>query len=162
MINRKVLFNFVMSLTLAASVIAATWQSASGDVRTQTKVVKAMPGSWSVNGDTAAQGEFKALITFNSDGTMIADEPSAFETAGHGTWIFKGGSEVGYTFIVLIGSPSNEFSGTIKVVGTLRLAGGDNIWSGPFKVEVKDPGGNVVFSDTGTLTGTRIQVEPLD
>jgi hypothetical protein len=52
-------------------------------------------------------------------------------------------------------------SSKLKVVGRLQYddKGG---WSGPFKIDVLDAGGQVVFTDHGTFTLTRIAVESLD
>src|SRR5262249_1180852 len=48
-------------------------------------------GAWEALGATAAQGDFKALLTFTSDGVVLADEPGgAFETTGHGNWTRNG------------------------------------------------------------------------
>jgi hypothetical protein len=35
-------------------------------------------------------------------------------------------------------------------------------WRGPFKIDVLDPSGNVIFTDHGAFTLTRIAVESLD
>ena len=122
---------------------------------------KNLAGSWAVTGQTALQGTFYALMTFNSDGTVIADEPSAYETAGHGAWQEIGHGQIGYTFVALIGSSTGAFTGSIKVVGTLQLDSNHRGWTGPFRVEVFDPNGTLVFSDNGTFKGSPVKVEAL-
>ena len=121
---------------------------------------KDVVGAWLVKGNTAIQGQFNVLMTFHSDGTMSADEPSAYETAGHGTWTKRGPSQYAYTFLAFIGSASGAYSGWIKVVGTVDL--GRHGWDGPFRVDVKDPGGNTLFTDSGTFNGRPITVERLN
>lgn len=162
MIRKNVVINFALALTIAALAITGASQSMSSNLKAQGKITKALPGSWEVVGETPSQGQFKALITFTSDGSIIANEPSAFETAGHGSWNTVEPSQVAYTFLTLIGSATGEFSGSIKVVGTLQIDATQVKWSGPFRVDVFDPNGNAVFTDSGTLTGTRIQIEPLN
>jgi hypothetical protein len=119
-------------------------------------------GSWSVEAVTITQPPFPALMTFTSDGSVIADEQlNPVETPGHGNWIYKGNGKVAYTFVAFLGNPDGTLGGKIKVVGMLEFDGGKKGWSGPFKVEVIDPSGNALFSDTGTFTLTRIAVEKM-
>jgi hypothetical protein len=119
-------------------------------------------GSWDVTFETAIQGgPFKALMSFSADGTMLTAEPSAHETGGFGGWLATGSRTAAYTFRSYLGSPTGENTGSIKVVGKLRLDRNQDHWRGPFRVDVFDPSGNLVFSDTGTFVADRIRVEPL-
>jgi hypothetical protein len=120
-------------------------------------------GSWQVKVTTPTQGTFPALLTFTTDGSLIADEPgsSPFETSGHGNWIGKSSEEIAYTFVALIGSTNGSLSATIKVVGTLKFDSGKDSWSGPFKIDVTDPSGQVMVSDRGIFNLTRIAVEAI-
>ena len=162
MITKNVVIKVALVLTIASLAITGSSQSMTSSFKAQGKISKVLPGSWTVVGETPAQGQFKALITFDSDGNIIADEPSAFETAGHGSWALSDANQAAYTFVAFIGSATGAFTGSIKVVGTLQLDAAQVKWSGPFRVDVSDPGGNLVFTDSGTLTGTRIQVESLN
>lgn len=90
------------------------------------------------------------------------EPPSPFETSGHGNWISTGRRDVAYTFVALIGSAEGPLSVKLKVVGTLRFDSAKDTWNGPFKIDGFDPGGNVIFSDRGTFSLTRIAVERLD
>jgi len=109
------------------------------------------------------QGTTLALLTFTSDGIVLADEPSnGFETTGHGNWVATGGTQVAYTFQAYVGSPTSQISASVKVVGTLQFNAVQDKWSGPFKVEVFDPSGNLLFSDRGIFRGARIQIESLN
>jgi hypothetical protein len=121
-------------------------------------------GSWNVVVTTEVQGiTFPALLTFSDDGGMIADEPpSPFETSGHGNWVSAGRRDVAYTFVSLIGSAEGPLSSKLKVVGTLQYDAGSDNWSGPFKIDVFDANGQVIFTDHGTFSLARIAVEPLN
>jgi hypothetical protein len=148
----------IVAVLLSALAIAQTAQAGGHD--RQEKLL----GSWEVVVTTVGQGTtFPALLTFTDDGGMIADEtPSPFETSGHGNWISTGRRDVAYTFVALIGSAEGPLSAKLKVVGTLRFNSANDSWSGPFKIDVIDPSGNLILSDQGTFSLTRIAVERLD
>jgi hypothetical protein len=110
-----------------------------------------------------SRGISKCPLTFTEDGNVIADEPpSPFETSGHGNWVSTGRRSAAYTFIALIGSAEGPFSAKLKVVGKLRLDADKGTWSGPFRIDVLDPSGQVIFTDRGTFSLTRIEIERLD
>jgi len=112
---------------------------------------------------TATQGTFPALLTFTDDGGVIADEPPfPFETSGHGNWVSTDHQEVAYRFVALIGSTEGSLSAKIKVICTLRFDPSQGTWNDPFKADVTDPSGNVIFNEHGTFSLTRIVVERLD
>jgi hypothetical protein len=121
-------------------------------------------GSWEVVVTTVGQGTtFPALLTFNDDGGMLADEtPSPFETTGHGNWVSTGRRDAAFTFVALIGSAEGPLSVKLKVVGALHFDSVSNTWSGPFKIDGFDTNGQVAFSDHGTFTLARIAVERLE
>jgi hypothetical protein len=64
--------------------------------------------------------------------------------------------------VALIGSAEGPLSAKLKVVGKLRLDAYKGTWSGPFKIDVIDLNGQVILSDRGTFSLTRIAVERLD
>jgi hypothetical protein len=117
-------------------------------------------GAWLVEAVTPTQGAFPALLTFSSDGTIMASEsPSAFESTGHGNWIHTDDGGIAYTFIALQGNEESKQTSRIKVVGALQAAGDQGGWSGPFKVEMVDSKGQISFTDRGTFTLSKIAVE---
>jgi hypothetical protein len=152
------ILGLISALLLATLAIAQTAQ-ANANSRSEKLL-----GSWNVVVTTEVQGStFPALLTFSSDGGMIADEtPSPLETSGHGNWVNSGRNEAAYTFVALIGNPDGTLSTKLKVVGTLQYDASNDSWSGPFKIDVFDAGGQVIFTDHGTFSLTRIAVEPLD
>jgi hypothetical protein len=74
------------------------------------------------------------------------------------------GRDVAYTFLTLFGTSAGagENNGSAKVVGTLHFDAHDGGWSGPFKIELFNKAGEVLFSGTGTIQLTRIAVEALE
>jgi hypothetical protein len=144
-------------LLLAALALAQTTQ-ANASNRSEKLL-----GAWNVVVTTEAQGTtFPALLTFSDEGSMIADEPpSPFETSGHGNWASIGRREVAYTFVSLIGSAEGPLSAKYKVVGTLKYDANSDSWHGPFKIDVLDASEQVIFTDRGTFSLTRIAVEAL-
>jgi hypothetical protein len=124
-----------------------------------------LAGAWSVEVTVEIQQlSFPGLLTFTSDGIVLAEEPpSPFETTGHGNWVATGPREAAFTFLALFGGgPGGNVSATGKVVGKLEYDPRADNWSGPFKIQVFDPDGNEIFADRGTFSGTRIAVETLD
>jgi hypothetical protein len=122
-------------------------------------------GSWNVAVTTPNQGTFPALLTFTADGSVIgAESPNPFESSAHGSWVRSDQGEVAYTFVALFGSQEGKNTGKLKVVGTLHFDDdGDKArWRGPFKIDVFDASGQVIFTDQGTFSLTRIAVESLD
>jgi hypothetical protein len=158
--SKRTMVMFVLgliSILLIAAFLVAPATQAGSDNRSDR-----LHGSWSVVITTPGQGAFPALLTFMGDGSVIADEsPAPFESTGHGNWVNRGHGEVGYTFVALYGSEQGANTGKLKVTGTLQYDEGADGWRGPFKIDIFDAGGQMVFTDRGTFSLTRIAVEPL-
>lgn len=122
-----------------------------------------LPGAWHAVTTPSGQAGFPALLTFTSDGALIASEPPGpFESPAHGNWIRRG-RDVAFTFFVLFGGPqgAGQYTGSAKIVGTLHFDADSGGWSGPFRIQVFTPTGVAVFTNTGTVQLTRIEVESL-
>lgn len=123
-----------------------------------------LPGAWSVEVTTGSQGTWSSLMTFTSDGTMLADEPPGpGETTGHGNWVPQGRNGARFTFraFLAVELAPGVVTSDLKVVGEPEYDSASDTWTGPFKIQIFDPEGNPVFEDTGTFKGTRIPVEHL-
>lgn len=119
-------------------------------------------GAWLVAVAMPGQDHFPGLLTFNSDGTLMASEsPSPFESTGHGSWQMADSGTVAYTFVALFGNAEGKNTGRLKMVGRLHNADGQDDWSGPFKLESTDSLGKITFTACGTFALTRIAVESL-
>ena len=135
-------------------------------------------GSWAMT-ITAAEPPglppFKGLITFTRDGEVFESRrlyvPATpfgplLETPGHGAWRRTGEGRFAVSFQFLLqAAPNNQIFTNGEDLGTdnIRLLiepdAAGNSFTGTFKSQVKDPGGNVVFEARGTVAGSRIRAE---
>jgi hypothetical protein len=162
MIRNTIAYRCASMLLALALIIAGVSANGLNSARAQNKKVKGLAGSWDVAATTPTQGSFNVFISFFDDGNVIADEPGSEESSGHGNWSATGGPNVAYTFKSVFGNANQQVLASLKVVGTLQYNVAQDNWTGPFKIEVFDPNGNLVFSDRGTFTGTRIAIEALN
>ena len=86
---------------LAAFVGSQPSQAQSGESNRLHKLT----GAWSVETTVEIQqATFPTLMTFTSDGIVLADEPpNPSETTGHGNWVATGPRSAAFTFRVLLG-----------------------------------------------------------
>jgi hypothetical protein len=119
-------------------------------------------GSWNLIITVVNQNAtFPGLLSFFSDGNVIADEtPSPLETSGHGNWVSTGKNAAAYTFVALIGNIEPNQWLKLTVSGTLTYDPEADQWNGPFTIVAVDQDGNEAFSDTGAMSGTRITALP--
>jgi hypothetical protein len=125
-------------------------------------------GSWLVTYDVQAFGvPIPILLTFGRGGVMIeSDSPAPTPVGslgivilsnGHGAWESKGGSEFAYLYRKLI-YQQDGFTpfGTTRTSATgIPSADGTQLQA-TLSIEFLDTNGEVVFSTTGSATGTRI------
>jgi hypothetical protein len=137
-------------------------------------------GSWM--GTATATGvplpPLLTMLTFTGDGNVIEAHrpflPPAISpvgpllvTAGHGAWARTGDHQFAVTIALLYeGTADNPtFSGQVALLEKVRFKIAydpqSDTLSGNLVDELRDPGGNLVFSGPGTFTATRIGVEPL-
>ena len=158
--HRKVIAPMIAAvIVMLVSASATAPRSALAD-----QGVNRLPGSWRVQITTAAQGSFPGLLTFTSDGAVIATEsPGPFESPGLGNWVRRG-RDVDLTFLVLFGSPAGggRNTGSAKIVSTLHFDPRSGGWEGVFRIQVFNTAGAVLFEDCGEFQLTRIEVEKFD
>jgi hypothetical protein len=117
--------------------------------------------------DTGTQAPFTGVETYHSDGTVaeltLADYLPPQATPGLGLWERTGEGEFAVNFYgVVIGSTVNpEFQGTYKVVSKLTTNNKGDEFSGPAKVEIFDPSGNLALTLDAIAQGRRAVLEPL-
>jgi hypothetical protein len=139
---------------------------------------RTLAGSWAMTviaTNPPGLPPLSSLITFTSGGEVIESRRGylpfspfgpILETAGHGVWdrTRRGDFVATFTFLVQA-APNNpvfvagESLGTDKI--RLRVTVDGDTFSGVFASEARDASGNVVFAASGTLTGTRLPLEPL-
>ncbi len=111
---------------------------------------------------------FKVLHSFTRDGrtTVLlpfgASGPNVGDTrvGGLGEWIRTGPREFAVTEFFFDSQDTAAPLQRSRLKLTLN-EGGDS-FSGPFRYEVIDTDGNLLFSDDGTFSGKRLNVVPLD
>jgi hypothetical protein len=131
-------------------------------------------GSWlcTVNAPDNAPpfDSFKALWSLTGDGILITSAqgdvtPVPFPTTStaYGAWVQTTGRQYAASFVaILYDVQTGDNLGSIKLSQSIVLNASGDEWSGPFKVKVFDPDGNVVATLNGTVDAKRITVEPLD
>jgi len=131
-------------------------------------------GSWRVSlAVTGGMDQESALDTFTADGTVLASvkpvspaPPGApfgqtFASLMHGNWTVVGPNQVALTLVRLQTDESGNYLGTVTVPAVGEVSSDGQGLSGSFTYDVADPAGNVVASGTGTLEGTRLEVQPM-
>jgi hypothetical protein len=167
---RKTL-NWMLAAVVAFGVMS---QGASaGGPNNGARHNKSLAGAWFINVTPTLIPSFVSIGTFGADGTLtnISSVSLAFppgtaasgvpESPGYGVWVKKGAHTYAITFLTITQDGTGTFSGSQKVRSTVTIGPGGNQLTGTFQVDVFDAGGSLLGSDTGTLTGTRIKVEPL-
>jgi len=154
----------IVSLGMTACVSPGTFSASAAESASQANAegqLKKLVGAWQIQATAEGQGiTFPGLVTFTSDGVVLADEPpSPFETTAHGAWIATGPRTAAFTFLTLVGSQAGPLSLTYKVAGTLEYDAGADTWQGPFTIQIRDDKGNEVAADHGKFSGARIAVE---
>ncbi len=145
---------------IASLAIAAAPVVAAGD--------QAAVGWWQLTIATGGPQTSLSLVTLAADGTaVVADTPVGsdaqgnvtYASAGHGAWQADGKDGFALTFVEMNvdGEGSLVYIVTIDVQGTVN---GDAM-SGSFVGTATGPDGSVFGNFPGTLTGTRITVQPM-
>ena len=124
---------------------------------------QSIEGAWdvSISGvpDCASAGTIATR-----DGLVLAASCYASEGAGYGVWARSGNGQFAITFT------GNSFNGGVvvgkyKVRATVTLAPDGNSFSGTYRTDVLDVAGNPLsppVAITGTVSGVRIKLEPLN
>jgi hypothetical protein len=163
--SRSIVSGTRVAAIMALTVVATPNHGAAGAKGGDTKGPKTVVGAWLVDVTPVIQPAFVSLTTFTEDGGVIETNSLAIgsppETPGHGRWHRTGSRDFTMTFWNILGDGSGGFAGTAKIKAAVRVHTNGDAWQGTFEVDVYDPTGTEVFSDSGTVSATRIKVEPL-
>ena len=153
-----------LSLTMAlvmSAVAAPTEVAAQGTPNGGKTVV----GAWFNTVTPTSVAPFVGLGTFSADGgvTNISSVSlaSPLESPGYGQWTMTAPGTYAVTFLTITADAAGHHILTSKVRANLRMGASGDEFTGDFQVDVFDPSGLLLGSDTGIVTGTRIKVEPL-
>jgi hypothetical protein len=130
-------------------------------------------GTWRVVVNDASGLTHPGTVTFAADGTLLVSIPpvlpapegapvAQFEySAGNGVWASTGERAVAFTFDLLATDDVGTPLGVFTVRGTLDLTEKGDGYDGSYDVVVTDPSGQVSPAGGGTITGTRMMLEPI-
>jgi hypothetical protein len=83
------------------------------------------------------------------------------ESPGYGEWVRTSRHGYAITFHTLLGDGAGNFVGRGKIRSTITVGPEGDTFTGAFQVDVFDAAGGLLFSDTGTVTASRLRVESL-
>jgi len=131
-------------------------------------------GSWlltvNIPGNAPPFDSFNALWALTGDGILVssaqgdtAPTPFPSNTSAYGAWAQTGENKFAATFLsILYDGQTGQNMGRFKLRQTMILNDAGDTWSGPFRLNVYDPNGNLVATVDGTAQAKRIKVEALD
>jgi hypothetical protein len=126
---------------------------------------KTIVGAWFSTVTPTVIPPFVSLGTFTADGGLVNTSSlslgTPLESPGHGRWVRIGRRTYDVTFFTISADAAGNHILTSKVRAKLTLSADGNEFNGAFQVDVFDPNGELLGSDTGTIRSRRIEVEPL-
>ena len=164
--------SIVLAIFLAVACFA---QSAKERVAVESSIgaSQAIVGSWylTVTSDTFPV-PFRGMVTMSEGGGVIGSaqgdvllQPPAgvppVATAAHGAWSRTSNREFLFTFRQIFYTADGTYAGGAKIRNTATLDAFGSSMSGQLIVEYYDANDQLVFTGTGTFTGTRIVAEVL-
>lgn len=162
--RRQCPFVLVMVAVLAAS-NPISFAQGPGDAHLQGNNAPSLVGAWSIDVTPTLRPPFASIGTFSADGTLTnISVPSLgfpLESAGYGEWVRIGHHRFAITFHTVVGDGAGNLGGRQKVRATLTVGAHGDRLTGVFQVDVFDPSGGLIVSDTGTVQGRRLRVEAL-
>ena len=157
-----------MLLFVTLSVVATAGFLLRGQIDASERgaIRKALEGSWSVritpNSPTPPFDEF---MTFDTGGGIVESNNFPFFAlglsagAGHGVYKYDEHGPFRFTFAKFLFTPQGQPAGTLRATGTIDYSPSTDTWTGPALVEIFDPAGNVILTDTSNGNATRIRID---
>jgi len=152
---------FLTSLITEVMAVLVMLLGTQSNLRAASQPGHTLEGSWIVTVNPEGIPPFENLSTFTRDGSIVNTPETTSESVGHGTWVKTENHQFASTFKSFLYDEMGQISGKGKVRAAVTLNKSSDEFSGPFIFEAFDLNGNVVFSVTGTVHATRINVEPL-
>ena len=136
---------------------------------------QALVGSWFVAGipSGAQPGPARLLVSFTSDGIALRTAPlqqaappalgteKMFISTTHGVWAPNGDGTFGLTFSGFAFDDIGKFLAVQRIRVVVQVNESQDGFSGPFKTDFIGSDGQVLASSSGSVEGTRMQVEAL-
>ena len=165
--RRRSLVGGLTVLTVAAAMLVALATGAvpaMGAKRpAQMAQASAIVGSWDVLVTIEGQPPFRALTTFDEDGTSVesSSHSPSLRSAAYGVWARTGPNVFAMTRLFFRFNPATgEYLGTTKVNATVTVSTDRTSFAAVSRSEMRDPTGALVVGGLrSTAVGTRMQVE---
>ena len=136
---------------------------------------QALVGSWLVAAipPGAPSAPARLLVSFTSDGIALRTAPlqqaappalgteKMFISTMHGTWAPNGDGTFGLSFAGFAFDDSGKFLATPHIRVAVQVNDSQDGFSGPFKTDFIGSDGQMLATSSGSVEGTRIQVEAL-
>jgi len=113
-------------------------------------------GTWIVSDDSGAEDNTPSIVVFSSDGTVV-DLEVGFTAAG--VWEATGDNTADATFAGFVQFEGIEGSIVIRISAEID---DDDTISAEYSVTGVAADGTVFFSETGSVSGVRMEVEPVE
>ena len=136
---------------------------------------RALVGSWLVAATLpgAPSAPPRLLVSFTGDGIALRTAPlqqaappalgadKMFISTTHGAWAPNGDGTFGLTFAGFAFDDTGKFLAVQRIRVAVQVNDSQDGFSGPFKTDFIGADGQVLASSSGSVEGTRMQVEPL-
>jgi hypothetical protein len=164
----------LLSVTSAsAAALAGVVLAGRGGAGARADEDQALVGSWLVAGTPsgAQSGPPRLLVSFTGDGVAMRTAPlqqaappalgteRMFISTTHGVWARNADGTMGITFVGFAFDDTGKFLAMQRIRVAVRVNDTQDGFTGPFTTDFIGPDGQILASSTGTVQGTRIQLE---
>jgi len=118
-----------------------------------------LQGAWEVAVTFDAGGGEDILASYHRGGTMTLTGPSNLSSDAHGVWERTGPRTYSTRSVIFAYGPNGTLVGKVRATSEVEVSLDGNSYTGVFRAEVRDLGGNLLLVNTGTETGTRITLD---
>jgi hypothetical protein len=157
----------------SAAALAGIALAGRGAVIARADENQMLVGSWMVAAvpPGARPGPPRVLVSFTGDGVALRTAPlqqaappalgtdKMFISTTHGAWARMGDGGYGLTWVGFAFDDAGQFLATQRVRVAVHLNDSLDGFTGPFRTDFTGADGQVLASSSGTVLGTRIQVE---
>jgi len=150
------LIAFLGMMAIAPAALAQEDDEPTPELELDTTESHLIVGGWIVVDDSGEPTNTPGIAVFHDDGTVV-DVEVGFTTAG--VWEATGDTTAAATFAGFITFEGVEATAIIRIAA--EVDEGD-IFTGEYSITVVNSDGSILFTEAGTVTGTRMEVEPVD